>query len=496
MITLKKTINKTILLASFALLTIINTSCGQNNISSQTKADKINELVSRYADYGKFNGAILVAEEGEVIYKKGFGFANMEWDIPNQTDTKFRIASITKQFTAMLILQLVAEKKLDLNVPISTYLPDYPKQNADKITIHHLLTHTSGTPEFDEFIYFYDIERNRHRPEELLSIFAEGELQFTPGEEYAYSNTGYVILGVIIEKISGKSYAKALQDNIFTPLEMLNSGYDNNRTILKNRASGYYTTYGRGNYINANYLDMTIPYAAGSIYSTVEDLYIWDQALYTDKLLPKKYRDLLYGKYIPARSRYYGYGWFIADMQVGNTNEKVQTVSHGGGMDGFRTMITRIPSSKSSIIILSNAEKSPRYEITKAIIGILQNKTYDPKISVAYSLVDVILKEGISTGLDYYTEVKDAEGYYLDVDELNMAGYELLWADREKDAETVFKLNVEAFPNSFIVYDSYGEMLLLLGKKDEAIKNYRKSVELNPNNKGALRVLEELEKNK
>lgn len=483
---------KRIFLGAFLLLTLLNTSCGQIETNNLTKAEEIDELISRYTAYGKFNGTVLVANQGEVIYKKGFGWANMEWDIPNQTDTKFRIASITKQFTAMLIVQLVSENKLDLHVPISTYLPDYPKKNADIITIHHLLTHTSGIPEFDDFVYYRDIERDYYKPQELMKIFEEGELQFTPGEKFAYTNPGYVVLGVIIEKITGESYEQVLQDKILTPLEMHHTGYDNSRTVLKNRAAGYTPMYGRGNYLNVNYIDMSIPYAAGSIYSTVEDLYRWDQALYTEKLVPQKFRDLLFGEYINTAGRHYGYGWFIGEMPIGTSSKKVQTMGHGGGMNGFRTHITRIPSSKSLVVLLSNSERAFLYEMEVAINGILYDEPYDPKKSVAYSLLEVINQEDLATGTEYYMEVKDANGYYLDENEMNIAGYELLWADRLDEALFVLKLNVEAFPNSANVYDSYGEILLLTGKKTEAIENYKKSVEINPKNRNGIKVLSEL----
>lgn len=471
-------------------------SCEQpktRGTAEYSKADKIDELLNNYASYGKFNGSVLVAEEGEVIFKKGFGMANFEWDIPNQSDTKFRIASITKQFTSMLIMQLVAENKLDLHEPISTYLPDYPKKNADRITIHHLLTHTSGTPDFHDFMDYKEMDPYRYRPEELVKIFAEGDLLFKPGEDYSYTNTSYVLLGVIIEKTTDKLYKQVLQDNIFTPLAMLNSGFDNNRVVLENRASGYANRYLRGDYVNANYIDMTIPYAAGSIYSTVEDMFIWDQALYTEKLLPQKYMDLLFGKYVSAfNGRHYGYGWIIGGMQVGNTEERIETYSHGGGMPGVRTLFNRIPSTKSSIIILGNTEKSARFEITNSIIGILENKSYDPKKSVAYTLVEVVKQEGEASALQSYVEIKEDSDYYIDVDEMNIAGYELLQSDKAKEALFVFKLNVEAFPNSFIPYDSYGEQLLALGDTTNAIFNYKKSVELNPRNRGAVNVLKDL----
>ena len=490
------TIKKAVIFVIVLFVITLSNSCKQTKteeVKEFNKQSKIDELISTYSENGKFNGAVLVSEESEVIYKKGFGMANMEWDIPNQTGTKFRIASITKQFTATLVLQLVSENKLDLHVPISRYLPDYPKNNADIITIHHLLTHTSGIPEFDDFVTYRDIERDRYRPEELMSIFAEGELQFTPGTEFAYTNPGYVVLGAIIEKVTGKSYALNLQEKIFTPLKMNNSGYDYNYTVLKNRASGYSNKYLRNEYVNANYVDMSIPYAAGSIYATVEDLYLWDQALYSEKLLPANYRDLLFGKYISAyNGQHYGYGWIIGGMQIGTTSDRVETIGHSGGINGFRTLIIRIPSSKSSIILLNNMEKTALYEMAVAIIGILHEQPYNPKKSSAYTLFDKINSEGITKGLEHYKETKSSSDYYLDIDELNIAGYELMWADKLEEALIVFELNVKAFPESFIVYDSYGEGLLVKGDTIQAIENYKKSVELNPKSRGGINILKEL----
>src|ERR1041385_7456139 len=342
----KRTITKAVFLEVFLLINILNVSCGQ------TKIDKVDKLVSAYAEYGQFNGSVLVAEKGKVIYKKGFGFANMEWNIPNQPDTKHRLGSITKQFTSMLIMQLVQQGKLKLDVPISTYLPDYPKNNGDAITIHHLLTHTSGIPDFTSFPNFFkDRMRNTYTPEELVSFFSDSALEFKPGERFQYSNSGYTLLGFIIEKVTGKSYEQVLQDNILTPLHMNNTGYDHNATLLKNRASGY-NKIGRS-YTNASFADMSVPYAAGAMYSTVEDLYLWDQALYSEILLPKKYMDLLFTKHIWEGRSYYGYGWFIGEMPIGNTQEELQTISHGGSINGFGTLITRIPSDKSLILLLN-----------------------------------------------------------------------------------------------------------------------------------------------
>ena len=193
-----------------------------------------------YHAYDQFNGSILVADKGDVIYSKGLGLANMEWDIPNASDTKHRLGSITKQFTAALILQFVEQGKLDLNAPIAKYLKNYPKAQGDKITIHHLLTHSAGIPNYTSLETFQDIYRNPYTPKEFLTVFQDSVLEFNPGEKFAYSNSGYFLLGVILEEVSGKSYETLLHENILSPLNMTATGYDHHDRILKNRATGYF----------------------------------------------------------------------------------------------------------------------------------------------------------------------------------------------------------------------------------------------------------------
>jgi CubicO group peptidase (beta-lactamase class C family) len=444
-----------------------------------------------YAEYGQFSGSVLVADKGEIIYKKGFGLANVEWGIPNQPDTKFRLASVTKQFTAMLILQLVSENKLKLDVPISTYLPDYPKKNGDIITIHHLLTHTSGIPNFTSFSNYREIMSSYQRPEELVSLFADSTLEFTPGEKFQYSNSGYVLLGYIMEKITGESYEHLLQSKIFTPLKMINSGYDHNSTVIKNRASGY--NQAGGTFQNTEYIDMSVPYAAGGIYSTVEDLYLWDQALYTEKLLPKKYLDLLFEKHIPSGDQYYGYGWEIGTMPLGSSDDKIQAINHSGSINGFGTRITRLISDKSLIVLLNNTGGAPLYDMTVGIAGILNYKPYSlPKKSIANTLLEKIEKDGINSALSFYKEIKESHNYTINENEMNLLGYQLLQSDKVNEAASVFKINVEEYPNSFNVYDSYGEALLALGDTTMSIENYLKSVKLNPGNDNGLKVLKTL----
>src|SRR5436305_3346453 len=249
-----------------------------------SKAEKIDALLTAYNQLRYFNGSALVAGHGNVILRKGYGLANMEWQVPSRPDTKFRLGSITKQFTSMVVMQLVGEGKIKLDEKITTYLPDYRKDTGDRVTVRNLLTHTSGIPSYTSVPgFFQNKSRDPHTVDEFVKNFCSGDLEFTPGTKYEYDNSGYFLLGAIIEHVTGKPYEQNLQERIFAPLGMNDSGYDHGATVLAHRAAGYQLT--PHGYENAPYLDMTIPFAAGSLYSTVDDLAKWDRALYTDKLL-------------------------------------------------------------------------------------------------------------------------------------------------------------------------------------------------------------------
>ncbi|MDC9723991.1 MAG: serine hydrolase [Urechidicola sp.] len=472
-------------------------STSQNNSTNsihKINIEKIEEIVRLYSEYDGFNGAVLVSHKGKVIFKKGFGFANLEWKIPNQTDTKYRMASITKPFTAMLIMQLVAEGKLDLHTPITTYLPDYPKNNGNQITIHHLLTHTSGTVRDYESELPINKYPDRYRLVELVKQYSNLPLEFEPGEKFDYSNAGYLTLAYIIETISGKSYEVILQENILDPLGMKNTGVDKHRPIIKNRAYGHFK--GFGEYFNDDFGDMSAIMGVGNLYSTVEDMFLLDQALYSEKLLPKKYMDLVFAKHIPdpAYGGYYGYGWELMEKPMGNTSEKVEIIGHSGSMRGFTALFTRIPSSNSSIVFFNNTGRAFLNAMTTAIIGILNDKTYNfPKKPLAMFMKKAIEKEGLEKGIIFYKEHKGLEDYHVSEQELIVVGYKYLHTGNASYAAEIFKLSTEVFPDRDNPYDSYAEALMTLGKNKEAIINYKKSLELNPNNSNAVEMLKKIE---
>lgn len=480
--------NRVLKITALSLLLILTTYS-----FAQTKSEKIDELMSKYAEYGQFNGTVLVAEQGKIIFKKGFGLANMEWDIPNQTDTKFRLGSITKQFTGMLILQLFEQGKLKLDVPISSYLPDYPKTAGDRITIHHLLTHTSGIPNYTSFPNFFkDTSKNFYTPEQFVKQFSSLPLEFLPGEKFDYSNSGYFLLGYIIEKVSGKSYEECLQTQILTPLKMTNSGFDHSEIITKKRAAAYEKK--GDDFVNAPYIDMNLPYSAGSIYSTVEDLYLWDQALYTETLISEKSKELYFGKHIASGGGgHYGYGWGIFELPIENSSEKLQINEHSGGINGFNTLISRVPADKNLAVFLNNTGSTNLSQMSKGIRAILYNKTYEmPKKSLVLTLSNDINSKGFKIALINYTENKKSNNYLLKEDEMNSLGYEFLQSGKIKEAIEIFKLNVEAFQNSGNTYDSLGEAYLANGDKKLALLNYKKSVALDPSNENGKKIIQDL----
>jgi CubicO group peptidase (beta-lactamase class C family) len=325
---------------------------------------KIDEYMNAAVKVENFSGSILVARDGKPIVSKGYGMANIELNVPNTPDTVFRLGSITKQFTAMAIMILAERGKLNVNDPACKYLTDCPAA-WQPITIKNLLTHTAGVPNYTSFPGFAKTAPMPATSDEMIARFRDKPLDFAVGEKYAYSNSGYYLLGAIIEKVSGKSYADFLQENIFTPLGMRHSGYDVSARVIKNRASGYAKQ--AGEFINAAYMDMTLPGAAGAIYSTTGDMLLWDQALYTEKLISRKSLD---ETFTPVKSNY-GYGW-----SIGKQFDR-QVISHGGNIFGFATHITRFPADKITVIVLSNVEGAPAGRIANDLSAIVFGAAYE-----------------------------------------------------------------------------------------------------------------------
>lgn len=317
--------------------------CSAQSRSPHQILTRANAYLENSLSQGEFSGAVLIARRGKVILSKGFGFANREYDIPNTSRTKFLIGSLTKQFTAMAVMILAENGKLDLEDSICTYVSACP-ETWRPILIRHLLNHSSGIVDFVRLPEFGEVITLPTTLDRTIERLKKEPLQFVPGEKAEYGNSGFIIAAFIVQKVSGKSYEDFLRETIYLPIEMRDSGYAYNASILKNRASGY--TRKDNKIVNASYIDMSIPIGAGSQYSTTEDLFRWDQALYTDKLISKKGLDEVFRSYKGD----FGLGWEIGTQ----FNRKL--ISHIGDINGFKAHIARYPDEKVLIVILCNFE--------------------------------------------------------------------------------------------------------------------------------------------
>lgn len=305
--------------------------------------------------------AVAVVKNGEVIHARGYGLANVEWNVPITTDTVFRLASVSKQFTATAIMMLAEQGKLSVDDPITRFLPDYPVGEYP-ITIHHLLNHTSGIFSYTNDPEFGTKMRRDLTPQQMSDEFSQMPSQFKPGTKYEYNNSAYVLLGMIIEKLSGQTYAEFIDQHIFKPAGMKNSYYLNTEPIIPKRASGYEPTPD-GGFQNSAFLSMSQPYAAGSLGSTVEDLALWDKALRENTLVSAETLKQMYtpGTLEDGTALDYAYGWGISKYQ-GHT-----LAHHGGGIPGFNTFIARFYEDGVTIVVLSNRVGFPYDSVTSAI---------------------------------------------------------------------------------------------------------------------------------
>lgn len=340
------------------ILLLFFNSCRENE-------NKIDRYLKAANELWGFEGVALVAVDGKVILSRGYGMANQAVGEPNTPRTRFYIGSITKQFTAAAILRLQEDGLLDINDPISKYLPDYPRPAGDKITIHHLLSHSSGIPNYTDDPNITLRRTVMISQEELMASFENKPLLFEPGTNFNYSNSNYVILGKIIEVVSGQSYEAYLHNKILKPAGMLNTGYARREAGIPDRADGY-TIEERGEIINALPVHFSILHSAGALYSTVGDMLLWDQALYSEKVLSRESIDLMLTRHVGD----YGYGWVI-EKRFGRTH-----TYHGGFLDGFNTTFDRWLEDRLCIVVFSNEDEAPVKKIAKGIAAIIFGKPY------------------------------------------------------------------------------------------------------------------------
>ncbi|UAY55712.1 serine hydrolase domain-containing protein [Arachidicoccus terrestris] len=343
---------------------------------------KLDSLLTKQFKPAEPGCAVLVAKHGQIIYKKAFGSANLELNVPLKPDMVFNLASITKQFTAVAILQLVAQGKISLQDSLQKFIPDFPSK-GHIITIENLLTHTSGIKDYMQIDYRnLNMERWDFSPKQLIDSFKNYALDFEPGTKFSYSNSGYYLLGYITQKASGKRYQSYIQDNLLKPLGLTRSYFDSANIIIPGRVNGYRKD--GSSFRNVDYWSPTIEYAAGGLISNVEDLFRWHVGLYSYKILKKEMLKKAFTPYHlkDGTTTGYGYGWFV------RTSNGVKSIEHGGGMPGFLTNEIYYPDSDTYIAVLCNNGTVSMNDLTVNIAQIVLDKRLQENLHVAPNELD------------------------------------------------------------------------------------------------------------
>jgi len=488
-----------------------------SNLYGQTVSEKLDNYFTTTPN--PINGNVLVAENGKAIYKKSFGYANFKNKIPNSETSRFNIASISKTFNAVAILQLKEKGKLNIDDPVKKYLPEF--RYAD-ITIRHLLSHTSGLPDNNLYDDLYEKEPLRIvTNKDILPQLNQWKepLAFKPGEKWGYSNTNYNVLALVVEKVSGQTFQDYLQENIFSKAKMSDTYLlgefpqrrkDANR-VLNHRLIRSYAEnpidIENKNFevFNAITYRLSGLKGQGNIVSTANDLLKYDQSLYSGVLLKQATLDEAFTPtklnngelaetFMNLGKNYYGLGWFIFDDV-----SKGKIVWHTGGIPGSLSIFLRNIQTHQTVILLDNAFSNGVYKNGVNAMHILNNTTplLVAKRSIVREYARLLVTKGVDSAFCKLKELQaDTTNYFLDEDEMNQLGYDLfddasIVGHQEKALE-VLKLNTMLFPESFNPYDSYGEFLAKVGKKNEAIFMYKKSLELKPDSESGKKALEKL----
>ncbi len=348
---------------AFSLIVAIICSC-TNAFAQQQSDQKLGLLIEKAVGLYRFNGSILVCKNGKILFEKGYGYQDIQNRIENTSNTIFQVGSMTKQFTAAVVLKLAEQQKLSLDDKISKYFPNLKRGN--EITVRNLLTHTSGLSEiFRDPLFMKEDKLIPITKEKLLSFFINKPLYFDPGTQYAYCNSGYVLLGLIIEKVSGKSYEQIVRNYILKPLKMVHSGFDFAGLKSRQKAIGY-IKFSRSESLSSMPWDSTATYSAGSLYSTANDLYLWHQGLLNNKVLTKESLAEAYTPFLEG----YGLGCWI------DTIYQKRVISHGGNIEGFTSYFGRITEDDVCVILLNNIYNREIESIGTAVLAILYDKPY------------------------------------------------------------------------------------------------------------------------
>ena len=477
-----------ILSVLFALL-ILSVSPGHG----QDYAARIDSFLTTSHDQDLFSGAVLVAHGDSILLAKGYGYADDEDKIANDRSTRFRIGSLTKQFTTVMIFQLVEERLVSLDDPISKYLPEYRRDIGDTVTIDLLLRHMSGIPSYTTEHFWNTAGKESRLPTEMVKEYFIGDLVFEPGSTYRYSNTNTYMLGIILERVTGLSYEENLKRRLLEPLGMSNTGMIS-RVRTPREARNYMRRLGR--FFPEPYVDPSALFATGGAYSTIDDLRQWIRAFDSDIVLSDSMIARVMKPYYRI-NRYYGmaYCWNIFTIRPREADSLVWLAEYNGQIHGAFAVITRMTNEDYLIILVSNHDKTP--VTTEEIVNILKGNPFEiPRWPLRDPLGSILLRDGLDSVKTIYHNLEEKYEHFGRRSEmvLNDLGYDLLRSERVDDALAVLEFNLEEHPSSPNAYDSYAEALLAGGDTAGALRNYRKSLHMNPQNDNARSMLDMLEK--
>ncbi|HSV88637.1 MAG TPA: serine hydrolase [Bacteroidales bacterium] len=462
-------------------------------------SQRIDSLMKLYHEHNNFYGAVLVAKNGEVLFSGGYGLANIEHGVPNTPNTRFRIASISKQFTAMLVLQQVAAGNMELSDPIRRFIPDYPAPQGDIITIHHLLSHTSGFPHYagiPDFFQLYGRREFTHR--EFVELFWDLDLLFEPGTRFNYSSFGFYLLGYILERVTDKQFPQLLREKILAPLGMNATGIVDHEEILPNKASGYDLIL--NGFQMAEFRDLSTALATGDMYTSPLDMVKWDRALRQYTLLDKELQDR---KFDTVKSGF-GYGWVMGYHSI-TENDSVFFQRHTGGTNGFTSIGTRLLPDGYYILVFCNTRPGEIRPVERDIIRILYGHEPQFRPSSAIKAARLLESQGKEAAINFLRttavtgnpDQQNEEGeeqlaplgglrFETRVADILQVGNDLIRVGRNEEAITFMRLATEKYPESVPAWLALGDRYHAAGKKYLAIQAYARALTINPEHRGAL----------
>ncbi|MCF8305254.1 MAG: beta-lactamase family protein [Ignavibacteriales bacterium] len=459
------------------------------SLGAQTQQQQFDDLIAKYAEYERFSGVVLVADSTGIVFNKAYGKANFELNVPNTIENKFRIGSVTKQFTAFIIAKLIEENKLSPDDNIAKFLDYYRKDIAEKVTVYQLITHTSGIPGYTENPDFFGkLSRQFFTTEEFITKMCSDDLFFEPGTEYVYSNSGYFILGAIIEQVTGLKYEDALKKYITEPLGMTSTGYDHSEKIISLRSSGYENE--EGVIKNCDFIDMSSPFSAGAMYSASGDLYKWDRGLYDKNFAGPQLIDRIF---TPSQWGY-AYGWQIWQAEHPSNGAKYGIQHHTGGIDGFTAYIYRIPELKQVYIILNNLGSAPMRQMQTGLFRILNGAEAEfPKLPLSYALRESSLPlDSAEFGSRVDQLLEEAKAYIgFSPSELIKYSNYLSNNGYSDDAIKVLRENIKRFPEFAENYKLAADIKRTDYDRRGEIEFLRKWLEKDKSNEEAYRRLKD-----